>query len=570
MMGLRRQYRSKPARIVDALDKALAIIEFDAQGIILAANAAFCEVMGYRAAELVGKHHSMFVDPAYADSEDYKSFWLKLGRGEFDRREYLRIGNHGKRVWIQASYNPVLDARGRVKSVVKVATETSAAHLKNADFEAKLAAISRVQGVIEFKPDGEVIDANDNFLALLGYELAEIKGRHHRLFVDGAYAQSVAYSELWQKLNAGEFVSGEFQRFGKSGEPVWIQASYNPIFDHDGKVTSIVKFATDVTGRVRAVAEVAEGLKELAANNLVHRLSRPFDPAFEGLRADYNASLDGLQATMSRVVAGAKTMSVGNQDIAASTDGMSRRIEQQAASLEETAAALDQITATVKQSAEGAFQAAVAASGARAGTALSGKVVRETAAVMSEISDSSKKITLIISVMDEISFQTNLLALNAGVEAARAGDAGRGFAVVAQEVRALAQRSATAAREINALIASSSGEVARGVKLVSETVSALDGVTEKVDQIDSLLSAMAIGAREQATGLGEVNIAVNHMDQMTQQNAAMIEQATHAASRLKAEAAELASLMTQFSIGQEEQAHAERPAPHLRAVASRR
>lgn len=569
-MGFSRQYRSEPGRIVEALDKALAIIEFDPKGTILAANAVFCRLMGYEPAEIVGKHHSLFVDPEFARSQAYRDFWLKLGRGEFDSQEYLRLGNHGKQVWIQASYNPVRNARGQVTSIVKVATDTTAAHLKHAAFEAKIDAISRVQGVIEFTPDGEIKDANDNFLALVGYKLSDIKGKHHRLFVDDAYAQSAAYRELWAKLNAGEFVSGEFKRLSRSGQPVWIQASYNPIFDLKGNVTSVVKFATDVTGRVRAVSEVADGLAQLADNNLVHRLTRPFDLAFEALRTDYNTSLDGLQATMSRVVAGAKTINVGNQEIAASTDGLSRRIEQQAASLEETAAALDQITATVKQTAEGAFQAAVAASGARTGTALSSTVLQSAAAVMNEISDSSKKITLIIGVMDEIAFQTNLLALNAGVEAARAGESGRGFAVVAQEVRALAQRSAVAAREIKTLIASSSEEVKRGVELVGETVSALGGVTEKVDLIDSLLSQMAVAAREQATGLGEVNIAVNHMDQMTQQNAAMIEQATSAASRLRAEAAELAALMDQFRIGQSELARLEGAGAPLRLAASGR
>ncbi|WP_216851300.1 PAS domain-containing methyl-accepting chemotaxis protein [Acidisphaera sp. L21] len=369
------------------------------------------------------------------------------------------------------------------------------------------------------------------------------------MFVDVAYAESFEYREFWRKLNAGEFASGEFKRLGRGGRPVWIQASYNPIFDLNGNVTSIIKFATDVTGRVRAVTEVANGLAELASNNLEHRLDQEFDPVFEELRSDYNASLEGLEATMSKVANSAETINTGTQEIAASTDGLSRRVEQQAASLEQTAAALDQITATVKRSAEGALQAALAASTARSGTVLSGKVMNQAASVMREINDSSTKITQIIGVMDEIAFQTNLLALNAGVEAARAGNASRRFAVKAQEVRALAQRSAVAAKEIKLLIASSSEEVKRGVKLVTETASALDGVTDKVGQIDALLSEMAISAQEQATGLGEVNIVVNQMDQVTQQNSAMIELATVAASSLKTEAAEMASLMGRFRVG---------------------
>jgi methyl-accepting chemotaxis protein len=567
MLDIRRLFRSKATNVVSALDRSLAIIEFDPFGKILSANAQFCGLMGYHASEIVGQHHRIFVKPEYAASEAYRDFWRKLGRGEYDQQEYLRIAKGGKQVWIQASYNPLRNANGKVASIVKVASDITDTRLRNATFEAKLEAISRVQGVIEFTPTGEVIDANDNFLAVLGYRLDDIKGKHHRMFVDSAQAKSAEYQEFWRKLNAGEFVAGEFKRIGRGGKEVWIQASYNPIFNLDHEVTSIVKFATDITGRVRAVAEVAGGLTELADNNLEHRLDKPFDAAYEPIRADYNLSLDGLQTTISQIAASAETINAGTQSIASSTGGMSRRIEQQAAGLERTAAALDQITATVRRSAAGALEAALAATGARSGTVLSGKVMNQAASVMSDINESSNKITQIIGVMDEIAFQTNLLALNAGVEAARAGDAGRGFAVVAQEVRALAQRSASAAKEIKSLIAASSDEVKRGVTLVNETAVALEGVTAKVGQIDGLLSEMALSAQEQATGLGQVNIAVNQMDQVTQENAAMIEEATAAANSLQMEAADMTALMGRFRIGNGAHAPAKQPA-RLRVVAA--
>ncbi len=551
MMSIRRTFQSKSGGVLAALNKSLAIIEFDRKGNILEANSCFCQVMGYSASEIIGRHHSMFVDHDLARSTEYKDFWLKLGQGQFESREYRRIGKNGKQVWIQASYNPVLNAAGNVSRVVKVATDTTAARLKNAAFEAKLTAISRVQGLIEFTPSGEILTANENFLAVMGYRLDEVKNKHHRMFVDETYAQSTEYKDFWRKLNNGEFIAAEFQRFGKGRKEVWIEASYNPIFDLDNKVTSIVKFATDISGRIRAVTEVAGGLAALANNNLEHRLDQPFIPAFEQLRSDYNDSLTGLQATMTRVVASAETINTASRELVVSSNDMSRRVEQQAAGLEETAAALEEITATVKRSAEGALEAALAASGARSGTALSGKVMNQAAVVMSEINDSSDKISQIIGIIDEISFQTNLLALNAGVEAARAGDAGRGFAVVAQEVRALAQRSAVAAKEIKSLISASSAQVKRGVKLVNETASALQEVTAKVGKIDTVLSEMANAAQEQATGLGEVNIAVNQMDQVTQQNAAMIEQATAAAASLQSEAVEMAALMGRFRIGTE-------------------
>ena len=234
MLGL--QNGAIAGDILKAIDRALAIIEFDTSGHVLTANANFCKAMGYDLSEIKGRHHSMFVEPDYARSADYSAFWKKLGRGEFDAREYRRIGKGGKDVWIQASYNPVTNSKGTVTRVVKVATDITAEKLKNTEFEAKLNAISRVQAVIEFTPNGEVLYANQNFLDTLGYRMEEIKGQHHRLFVDPAYAQSMQYREFWDTLNRGEYMAAEYKRFGKGGKEVWIQASYNPVFDLNGKV----------------------------------------------------------------------------------------------------------------------------------------------------------------------------------------------------------------------------------------------------------------------------------------------------------------------------------------------
>ncbi len=535
--------------VLAALDRSLAIIEFDPKGKVLTANANFCKALGYDLSEIKGQNHSLFVDPDFARSPEYTAFWAKLGRGEFDAQEYRRLAKGGREVWIQASYNPVKNSRGAVVKVVKVATDITAQKLKTAEFEGKINAISRVQAVIEFTPSGEVITANENFLTTLGYRLDEIRGKHHRLFVDPAYAQSADYQAFWRKLNDGEFVAAEFERIGKGGKHVWIQASYNPIFDLSGKVTKVVKFATDVTERVRAVNEIGDGLSQLADNNLQYRLERAFAPEFEKLRVDFNLSLERLEAAMIGVSQSADAIQSGTQEISTASDDLSRRTEQQAASLEETAAALDEITATVRRSADGAKQASETASGAKADVVTSGEVMAAAVAAMSEIEQSSAQITQIIGVIDEIAFQTNLLALNAGVEAARAGDAGRGFAVVAQEVRALAQRSAEAAKEIKTLIASSSEQVKRGVKLVGDTGQALEGISAKVTAIDALIAEMSQSTHEQATGLGQVNTAINQMDQVTQQNAAMVEEATAAAAGLMGEADQMATLMRQFQIG---------------------
>jgi methyl-accepting chemotaxis protein len=537
------------AAVLKAISRSLATIEFDASGKILTANDNFCRTMDYALTEIQGRHHSLFVDPGYAASDDYRQFWEKLGRGEFDAREYKCIGKNGKEVWIQASYNPVRNGRGQVVRVVKVAIDVTQEKLRNAEFEAKIKAISRVQAVIEFTPAGAILDANENFLSAFGYQLEDIRGQHHRMLVEPAYASSPEYAQFWRTLNDGQYVAAEFKRLGKGGREVWIQASYNPIFDASNRVVKIVKFATDVTGRVAAVSEIGRGLAQLAVNNLEHRIDVSFDAAFEPLRQDFNRSLNSLQSAMARVAESASTIHAETQQISQSSDELSRRTEQQAASLEETAAALDEITATVTRTAEGARAANVAASEAKTEAESSSRVVSDAVAAMGEINDSSGKIGQIIGVIDEIAFQTNLLALNAGVEAARAGDAGKGFAVVAQEVRALAQRSAEAAREIKNLIASSSEQVKRGVRLVGDTGVALDGIARKVTEIDALIGEMARSAQEQAVGLSQVNTAVNQMDQVTQQNAAMVEEATATVVGLKKEADELASLMDRFRIG---------------------
>ncbi len=299
------------------------------------------------------------------------------------------------------------------------------------------------------------------------------------------------------------------------------------------------------------VESVATGLEKLSQGDLVFRLNQAFSADYEKLRHDFNVAMETLQVTMQSIATNAQGVHSGASEITQASDDLSRRTEQQAASLEETAAALDQITATVRRTAEVANEARNLVATSKADAEHSGAVVQDTVQAMSGIETSSKQVGNIIGVIDEIAFQTNLLALNAGVEAARAGDAGRGFAVVATEVRALAQRSADAAKEIKALISASSQQVATGVKLVSETGQALGRIVTQVSQLNGLVTELAASAKEQATGLGEVNTAVNQMDQVTQQNAAMVEQSTAASHGLSGEAQELARLVGQFKLGQD-------------------
>ena len=240
---------SQSNAILDALDKSQAMIEFDPNGNILYANENFLGAMGYSLGEVRGKHHSMFVDPKYGASTEYKTFWEDLRRGEFKSEEFQRFAKGGKEIWIQASYNPVKDRSGQVCKVVKYATDITAQKLQNADYAGQIDAIGKSQAVIEFDLQGNILNANNNFLGATGYTLDEIKGQHHSMFVDPAYANSPDYRTFWERLGRGEYLSGEYQRFGKGGKEVWIQASYNPIMDMSGKPFKVVKYATDITAQ---------------------------------------------------------------------------------------------------------------------------------------------------------------------------------------------------------------------------------------------------------------------------------------------------------------------------------
>jgi methyl-accepting chemotaxis protein len=534
---------------VEALKKTFAFISFTPEGVILDANELFCKPFGYSLKEIIGRHHSMFVEVEYAKSYEYAQFWNNLRRGQFSSGEFKRFARNGEPVWLQASYTPVFDGRGRVVKIVMGALNITEAKIKSAEDASLRQALSRSQAVIEFTLDGHILEANDNFLKVFGYTREDVIGKHHRMFAEPDYAASPEYRAFWAKLANGEVLADEFRRLGKDGREVWLQASYNPVYDVDGKVTKVVKFATDLTERMANVARVGKALSELADGDLKGRIDAPLMPSLDKLRLDFNAAAGTLQEALQVVSTSAAAIHRGSDEIGDSVGDLSRRTEQQAGSLEETAAALDELTKTVKKSAEGAAQARDAVVSAQADAEKSGQVVRDAVSAMSGIEQSAREIGQIISVIDEIAFQTNLLALNAGVEAARAGDSGRGFAVVASEVRALAQRSAEAAKEIKALIAASTHQVTTGVELVGEAGRALSRIAGRVTEMNGVIRDIASSAQEQAVGLSEVNAAVNQMDQMTQQNAAMVEETSAASQALAHEGQELARLISRFKVG---------------------
>ncbi len=428
-------------------------------------------------------------------------------------------------------------------------------------------ALDRDQSIVEFSLDGTVLAANENFLSVTGYTLPEITGEHHSIFVSERARTSPNYAKFWESMNAGETMSGEYEYFGKQGQSIWFNVSYTPVLDGNGKVFKIVNIANDVTSihneRARAEAELASHAKEqelvvstlasslqsLAEGNLNNTIDQAFNGEYEKLRTDFNSAVVKLNGTMGTILTNAVGIQTGAGEMSQASEDLATRTENQAAALEETAAALDEVTATVQQTAKSAEKANDVVTVTRTNAEKSGEVVEQAFKAMSEIKTSSNEISKIIGVIDEIAFQTNLLALNAGVEAARAGEAGRGFAVVASEVRALAQRSSDAAKDIKTLITTSGKHVEHGVDLVEETGKALGGIVEHVVEISDLVSDIAASAQEQATGLAEVNTAVNDMDKTTQQNAAMVEESTAACHSLTNDAEEMTALVRQFDIG---------------------
>lgn len=479
---------------IAAINKSQAIIEFDLDGIILSANENFLQAVGYTLDEIKGKHHRILVDPAYAATLDYQQFWAKLARGEFDAGQYRRFGKDGREVWLQATYNPILDPTGKPFKVIKVCSDVTQQKLNAADSDGKLQAIDKAQAIIEFKLDGTIRTANENFLRVIGYALEEIRGQHHRIFVEPGYAASAEYEAFWAKLRRGEFDSGEYRRLGKGGREVWLQASYNPIFDASGRPIKVVKFATDVSEQKR----------------MSQRLS---------------ALVEQIRVAASEVSSSAKDIADGNSSL-------SQRVEEQAASLEETASSMEEITATVKQNSDNADAAKQLASAARESAENGGAVVTEAVGAMQAIDVASRKISDIISVIDEIAFQTNLLALNAAVEAARAGEQGRGFAVVATEVRNLAGRSASAAKEIKTLIQDSSAKVADGSRLVSLSGKGLQEIIASVKKVSDIVTEIAAASVEQSGGINQIARAVAQMNEVTQQNAALVEEASAASESI--------------------------------------
>ncbi|PQO47494.1 PAS domain-containing protein [Blastopirellula marina] len=494
---------------IDAIGKSQAVIEFNMDGTVIRANQNFLSTLGYSAPEIVGQHHRMFVDEEYSRSREYQEFWARLDRGEYDSGEYKRIGKGGKEIWIQASYNPIRDLSGKPYKVVKYATDVTAQKLQSADFAGQIDAIGKSQAVIEFNMDGTIIRANKNFLDAVGYTESDLAGQHHRMFVDADYARTRDYQDFWNRLNKGEYDSGEYKRIGKGGKEIWIQASYNPILDLNGKPYKVVKYASDITRQVNLRQDMAQLITDVIEN-----------------ANQFSESAGSVSETSQTLAQGAQTQSAAVEEISASTQELISSIS----GIRDRSAETNRLAVDTNQ---------IAVEG--------GHAVTKSGEAMDLIKASSEQISEIIQVISEIASQTNLLALNAAIEAARAGEHGLGFAVVADEVRKLAERSSDAAKEISSLIKESTARVNNGVELSAQAGNALQKIVAAVESTSGKITEIASAADEQMNMANEVYGAIQQVADVTEQATAASEELAASAEELGAQATTLRDLVENFN-----------------------
>jgi len=500
---------------ITAIRRSQAVIEFDLDGTIRDANENFLAVVGYSLDEVVGRHHSMFVPPAQRETQAYRDFWARLRRGEFESGEFPRVGKGGREVWIQATYNPVLDVDGKPVRVIKYAMDVTEQRLRQADFESQVAAIGKSQAVIEFEMDGTIRTANDNFLRLVGYELSEVQGRHHRIFVDAEEQRRPEYAEFWARLNRGEYDAGTYRRVGKGGGELWIQASYNPVLDPAGRPYKVVKFAADITDRMRIAALMDETIRvthALGASDLTQRVEGDYTGRFAEFQTAFNDFIESMGTTILQTKTAGIAVGEAMVQLRRSSEQLAQGAAEQQRACQVSAEALTETTTMVQATSANAGRAnELVQTTADAANVGSSKMEGLTRA-MADISASSSEITKIIKVIDEIAFQTNLLAVNAAVEAARAGRRGRGFAVVAQEVRSLAGRSAKAAQATAELIEQSAKTEERGVEEVSTTATSLEAILANVMEVRDIVGEISAASEEQSRGVSGVRQSMEEIN----------------------------------------------------------
>lgn len=479
-----------------ALDKSQAMIEFEPGGIILSANENFLQALGYTLGEIKGRHHSMFVDAQARGTNDYQRFWQELSSGKFQAGEFKRIGKGGREIWIQATYNPIIDGRGRVTKVVKFASDVTQAKLQSADYAGQIQAIVKSQAVIEFNIDGTILTANANFLGAVGYALDEIKGRHHSMFIEPETRESPEYRQFWAALARGQYQAAEYKRIGKGGKEVWIQASYNPIFDLNGKPFKVVKYATDTTAQVTARLRNEQAQKSITRN--LDEIAQAISHASK-------------QSTTAAHASGETTTTV--QAIASGAEQLDASVKEIAETMNKSRLATDNAAESIKN----ANQAT------------------------STLTTAAQAMNGIVELIEGIADQINLLALNATIEAARAGEQGRGFAVVATEVKNLASQAKGATEQIAREIANVqdvSGNVAGILGAIGRS---MDSLREYVGGAAAAVEEQSAVTRDMSSNMQMTAASVATVSDNLSQIARSADRANASAQQLKEAALALAA-----------------------------
>lgn len=554
-----------------AIEAGQAYAEFDARGNLRRTNTVFEQMFDYDAKTMERVSYKDLIPDDQEGSTRHRNNWAELEANRTVTGLFCHKQKNGNIIWLQGSLTPVCNEAGNLSQVILLGADATDAEntrqLREREMDERnilLSSVMESQAIIMFDTTGKILSANENFQNITGYTEEEILGCHHSIFAVPGVSDTQEYKDMWISLAAGKQISDTFERVSKSGDIIWMQGSYNPMRDASGNVVKVLKIITDTTEAYNkyltsqaeaetlqeelscVVAELNKSLLKLAKGDLTIRIETPFAERYEDLRVNFNCSVKGLDDTITSMVSHVRNIRDESVQLSTAADDLSHRTENQAAALEQSAAALEELTSSVKSAADFADKANADVSQTKDSAENSGQIVEKAVSAMSKIEQSSQQISRIIGAIEDIAFQTNLLALNAGVEAARAGDAGRGFAVVASEVQALATRSSEAAKEIKGLILSSSEHVETGVALVGEAGDALKGIVDSVTGITELVGSIASSSREQSVGLVEINTAVNQLDQVTQQNAAMVEEATAASHTLKAEADTLTQMINYF------------------------